>query len=128
MLYLTSNTKIWMATQPVDFRRQLDGLIALCENQFHLDPRSGSLFVFINRSRTMIRVLHYEEGGYWLATKRLSRGRYSLWPLKSGKAINEHHASELARVLKTVVASRQKPATLSQNLKVQEHEHIAPRC
>lgn len=106
MLYLTANTKILLATHPVDFRRQLDGLIALCQNEFNRNPRSGHLFVFINRSRTMIRVLCYEEHGYWLATKRLSRGRYALWSSKTDEAICEGHASELTKILKTFVASK----------------------
>ena len=108
MLYLTANTKVLVATQHVDFRRQLDGLIALCQNQFNQNPRSGSLFLFINKSRTMIRVLCYEENGYWLATKRLSRGRYTLWPFKSNEVISERHASELVKILKTFVAPRRK--------------------
>jgi transposase len=108
MLYLTAHTKVLLATHPVDFRRQLDGLIALCQNQFSHNPRSGDLFVFINRSRTMIRVLCYEEHGYWLATKRLSKGRYTLWPSKTNEAISERHASELTKILKTFVAPRRK--------------------
>ena len=108
MLYLTAHTRVWLATKPVDFRRQLDGLIAVCQNQFKYDPRSGCLFVFINRSRTMIRVLCYEESGYWLATKRLSRGRYTLWPFHKRENISEHHASELAKILKTFVVSQRK--------------------
>lgn len=108
MLYLTANTQVLLATHPVDFRGQLDSLIALCQNQFHRNPRSGYLFVFINRARTMIRVLCYEEHGYWLATKRLSRGRYTLWPSKANEEINERHASELTKILKTFVAPKRK--------------------
>jgi len=108
MLYLTSNTRVWLAREPVDFRRQLDGLIALCQHQFKHDPRSGSLFVFINRSRTMIRVLCYEENGYWLATKRLSRGHYTLWPFHKNEAMSERHASELTKILKTSIVSKRK--------------------
>jgi transposase len=106
MLYLTAHTKVWLAIKPVDFRRQLDGLIALCQTQFNHNPRSGHLFVFINRSRTMIRVLCYEEHGYWLATKRLSRGHYTLWPSTENEVISERHASELTTILKTFVASK----------------------
>jgi transposase len=108
MLYLTAHTRIWLATNPVDFRKQLNGLIALCQHQFKHDPRSGSLFVFINRARTMIRVLCYEENGYWLATKRLSRGRYTSWPFKTNESMSERHASELMKILKTFVESKQK--------------------
>jgi transposase len=103
MLYLTAQTKVWLSTNAVDFRRcQIDGLIALCQSQFNHDPRSGHL------SRTMIRVLCYEEHGYWLATKRLSRGHYTLWPSTANESISERHASELTKILKTFVASRHK--------------------
>ena len=49
MLYLTAETKILIAVKPVDFRKQIDGLVALCEHHLNADPRSGTLFVFINR-------------------------------------------------------------------------------
>ena len=80
MIQLTAQTPILLACQPVDFRKQFDGLIALCTHQLALDPRSGVRFVFINRARTMIRVLTYDGSGYWLATKRLSQGRFTQWP------------------------------------------------
>ncbi len=103
MLHLTANTKILLAVESVDFRKGIDGLVALCEQQLNQEPRSGCLFVFINRSRTMIRILYYEECGYWLATKRLSRGRYSCWP----KTITATHgllSHELRIILSTFVA------------------------
>ena len=108
MLYLTANTKILLATQPVDFRRQIDGLVALCQQQLQQNPRTGHLFVFINRARTMIRVLCYEDNGYWLATKRLSRGRYALWPSDTTNLTAACYASELTKILKEVLVSRQK--------------------
>ncbi len=104
MFYLTTQTTVLLAIEPVDFRRQMDGLIAFCQQQLKHNPRSGDFFVFINRSRTMIRVLCYEENGYWLATKRLSKGRYTLWPSGKSEVISEHHASELTKILKTFVA------------------------
>ena len=107
MLYLTADTQIFLAIQPVDFRKQIDALIALCEQKLQQDPRSGYLFVFINRSRTMIRILCYESNGYWLATKRLSRGRYSCWPKKS-ETIFSLSACELVKILKEFVASTPK--------------------
>ena len=99
MIQLTHQTVIQLAVEPVDFRKQTDGLIALCENAFCCDPRCGTLFVFINRGRTMIRLLSYEDNGYWLATKRLSRGRYQDWP-RSAKDLCDIKASRLRQLLK----------------------------
>jgi transposase len=42
-----------------------------------MDPFSGTLFVFVNRSRQAIRLLAYDGQGYWLCHKRLSRGRFA---------------------------------------------------
>lgn len=94
MLHLTSETKILLATQPVDFRKQIDGLVALCHKTFQRAPRDGALYIFINRSKTMIKVLCYEKNGYWLAMKRLSRGRYKHWP-KDGTGLQSFMAHEL---------------------------------
>lgn len=80
MLHLTSQSQIHLAIAPTDFRKQVDGLVALTKQKLNHNPRSGALFVFINRSHTMIRVLSYQDNGYWIATKRLSQGRFHGWP------------------------------------------------
>ena len=80
MIHLTRNTQILIATQPVDFRQGIDGLAAVCKQRLAREPRSGSLFVFINRNKTMVRALVYEDNGFWLMTKRLSKGKFSCWP------------------------------------------------
>jgi hypothetical protein len=108
MLYLTQETSILLAIEPVDFRGQIDYLIALCEHRLSHSTRSGQWFVFINRAHTMIRVLCYDENGYWLATKRLSRGRYSLWPTELTQTCRATLACDLSKLLKTCVVSRRK--------------------
>ena len=107
MLYLTAQTNIMIAHQAIDFRKQIDGLVALCEYHFKQNTRSGTLFAFINRARTMIRVLCYDKNGYWLATKRLSRGRFSHWPKESGN-ISSIQAYELKKILISCIASQRK--------------------
>jgi len=69
-----------IAIQPADFRQGIDGLAAVCKQRLACEPRSGTLFVFINRSKTMIRALVYENNGFWLMTKRLSKGKFNGWP------------------------------------------------
>jgi hypothetical protein len=87
-----------IAITPVDFRRQMDGLIAHCRQALSAEPMSGTLFVFINRSKTMIRVLVYEGNGFWLMTKRLSRGTFTGWP-NSQQALSPLSARHLMRLL-----------------------------
>lgn len=76
MIHLTHETVIQVALKPLDFRKGMDGVAAVCREQLQQDPRSGQLFVFFNRSRTQLRVLAYEGKGYWLISKRLSKGRF----------------------------------------------------
>jgi transposase len=80
MIHLTAATPIVVATAPADFRKGIDGFVALCQHGLGQSPRSGTVFGFINRRATMIRLLVYEGHGYWLMTKRLSQGRYQGWP------------------------------------------------
>lgn len=84
MLQLTPHMRILVAIQPVDFRKGIDGLAALCRNQLSEDPMSGTLFLFCNRSATALRVLAYDGQGFWLYSKRLSKGRFSWWPSNTG--------------------------------------------
>lgn len=100
MIRLTANTHVLLATQPVDFRKQIDGLVALCQQHLQHNPRSGGLYVFINRAKTMIRILHYDGSGYWLATKRLSQGTYVGWPSGAApvSAINAAQLTPLIRM------------------------------
>ena len=98
MIHLTATTPIMLATVPADFRRGIDGFVALCQHQLGQQPRSGTVFAFINRSKTMVRLLVYEHNGYWLMTKRLSRGKYRDWP-KRDEAIGAIKAQQLRQLL-----------------------------
>jgi len=97
---VTASTPIMIAITPVDFRRQMDGLIAHCRQALSTEPMSGTLFVFINRSKTMIRVLVYEGNGFWLMTKRLSGGTFTGWPT-SQQALSPLSARHLMRLLQS---------------------------
>ncbi len=100
MIHLTEKTDILIATKPVDFRKQIDGLVSLCSQHLQKNPRSGALYVFINRAKTMIRILHHDGSGYWLATKRLSQGRYQGWP-NSSSSLSSLAASQLMYLIKS---------------------------
>ena len=61
-------------------RKGIDSLARLCQEKLQTDPFSGCLFVFRSRRGTSIRVLVYDGQGFWLAQKRLSKGRFVWWP------------------------------------------------
>lgn len=98
MILLTANTPILLAINPADFRCGIDGFVAICRRQLAQDPRSGILFVFINRNKTMIRALSYDGTGFWLMTKRLSKGKFAHWP-SAKEAITAMQAKDLRMLL-----------------------------
>lgn len=98
MILLTHETRILLSVAPADFRCGIDGLVAVCKNTLALQPRDGSVIVFINRSRTMIRALSYDVNGYWLMTKRLSKGKFSGWP-DGQRAVSAASARQLRIIL-----------------------------
>lgn len=104
MIYLTATTPILVATAPADFRAGIDGFVGRCQHQLGQDPRSGTLYVFINRARTMVRILVYEHNGYWLMTKRLSKGRYRHWP-KATVPLSALQAQQLRQLLSNMLDS-----------------------
>jgi transposase len=61
-------------------RKGIDSLARLCQEKLAEDPFSGCVFVFRSRRGTAIRLLSYDGQGYWLAQKRLSKGRFVWWP------------------------------------------------
>lgn len=87
MLSLPPSIRIFLARGVTDMRKQIDGLAGLVEHAMKHDPFSGHLFVFCNRSRNRLKILYWEEGGYWLLHKRLERGRFA-WPDGDSPVIN----------------------------------------
>jgi len=83
MITITAKHKVFLATHPIDFRKGIDGIKGLCEHQLQLDPFSGHLFIFRNKRANALRILCYDEQGFWLAHKRLSQGRFNHWPQSS---------------------------------------------
>ena len=70
---------VWLAREPQDFRKGINGLSIVVEEHLHHDPFSGQLFVFINKARDKIKVLYWERSGFCLWHKRLEKERFK-WP------------------------------------------------
>jgi transposase len=90
MLQLTPQTRIFLAVEPADFRCGIDGLAQLCRQRLELDPFSGALVVFRNRSRTAVKILAYDGNGFWLCLRRLSQGKLPWWPTEPTRCTLTH--------------------------------------
>ncbi len=87
MLQLTPQTRIFVAVQPVDCRKGIDGLAALCRQALGENPLGGAVYVFRNRTGTTLKLLAYDGQGFWLCTKRLSQGRFLWWPTAASPSV-----------------------------------------
>ena len=102
MIRLDSSSQIRIASTAQDFRKGIDGFAGLCRNHFNQNPQNGVVYVFINRSKTMVRLLAYEHNGYWLMTQRLSKGKFLAWP-QSQHAMTTVMAKQLRQLLRNDV-------------------------
>jgi len=98
MLQITPQQRLLLAVKPTDFRKGIESLKALCEQQLQLDPFAGTIFVFTNQARTGVKILVYDGNGFWLCQKRFSQGKLKWWPTDNRDTCSIR-ASELQVVL-----------------------------
>ena len=80
MIHITAQMRVLVAIESVDGRKGIDSLVRVCQERLSEDPLTGCVFIFRSRRGTSIRLLNYDGQGYWLAQKRLSKGRFAWWP------------------------------------------------
>lgn len=68
-----ANVRIFVASQPVDFRGSFDRLSGFVRQRLGEDPRSGALFVFFNRAGNRMKILFFDRTGDCILYKRLDR-------------------------------------------------------
>ena len=97
MLRLSPSPKVYLAAGATDLRNNIDGLLILIEKQLKLNPFDSCLFVFCNRKRDKLKILFWDNNGFWLYYRRLESGHF-LWPDKkstSSMAVTEQQLSWL---------------------------------
>ncbi|MBI1205809.1 MAG: IS66 family insertion sequence element accessory protein TnpB [Azospirillum sp.] len=84
---LRPGLRILVASEPVDFRKGLDGMVALVERHLCCDPFGGDLFVFRSKRADRVKIVAWDGTGLFLFYKRLEQGR-CLWPpLRQGTMV-----------------------------------------
>ena len=79
-MFLLNGVQIYLAREPVDLRKSIDGLSLLVSQMLGQDPFSAQLFVFVNRRRDKLKALSWDQNGFILYYKRLERGHLR-WPI-----------------------------------------------
>ena len=91
MIAINAQSKIYVAIEPIDFRKGILGIKSYCNQVLKKDPQSGVFFIFKNKSRTSIKILVYDGQGFWLMMKRLSKGKFPWWPSHVSKGAELDH-------------------------------------
>jgi transposase len=78
MLALAPRLRFFLSAEPTDMRKGFDGLAGIVRNYLQSDPLSGDVFVFVNRSRTQIRLLFFDGDGFVMVAKRLESGTFAV--------------------------------------------------
>jgi transposase len=84
VIQVPASANVLVMHEPVSFRNGIEGTAAIARVVLQQEPMDGAFFVFRNRRGHMLRILYYDGGGFWLCTKRLSKGRFSAWPKGEG--------------------------------------------
>lgn len=78
MLHLPSTIRYYLYRAPADMRKGFDSLSGIVSSQMNQQVLDGSIFIFLNRNRTHIKLLLWEGDGFALYYKRLEQGTYEL--------------------------------------------------
>lgn len=104
MIDLTNIKNIYVACGYTDLRKGIDGYIYLADSQLQIDPFDNVIFIFCNKFKNKIKILHYEAGSFWLYYKRIERYKVH-WPITT----------------KGLEISKAQVKTLLNGLKLEEH-------
>lgn len=99
---------IYLHRDAVDFRKSIDGLCGIVEQEMGKSPFGRELFVFTNRSRNKLKVLYFDRTGFALWYKRLERDRFH-WPRKADVATVKLTAEQINWLLDGYDITKMRP-------------------
>lgn len=104
MIPLTGTARIFLYREPADMRKSFDGLSGLVRAHMQADVFSGSLFVFVNRRRKLVKILYWDRDGFALWSKRLEKGTFRI--PQPGTDHAELNTAELSMLLEGITPLR----------------------
>ena len=108
MIRPSESIRVHLCRDVVDFRKQMQGLSVLVQEELELDPFNSHLFAFCNRKRDHVRVLYWERNGFAMWQKRLEADKFP-WPRSSGQEVLELSGRELNWLLDGLDVFAMKP-------------------
>jgi transposase len=79
MIASFNGANIYVKPGSTDMRKQINGLTIQVQEVMEKDPFSGSLFMFCNKQRRLLKMIYWDRNGFWLLLKRLEKDKFP-WP------------------------------------------------
>lgn len=89
---------VYLHREHVDFRKAINGLVSIIESEMQISPYEDAVFVFCNRGRDKLKVIHWDRSGFVLWYKRLEESKY-VWPRRHDEAVIELSSEPLQWLL-----------------------------
>ena len=97
MILDISKVRVYIRPGYTDLRKASYGLTAIVQEEMKEDPFSGSVYLFCNRDRKLLKAVYWDRTGFWLCQKRLEKEKYP-WP-DTKEAAKEISSEELKMLL-----------------------------
>jgi transposase len=97
MILDISKVRIFIRPGYTDLRKASNGLSAIVQEEMKQDPFSGSVYLFCNHERKLLKAIYWDKTGFWLCQKRLENDKYP-WPFTAKEAM-ELTSNELQMLL-----------------------------
>lgn len=79
MIFDWQAIQVFIKPGQTDMRKQINGLSVIVQDQLEMDPFSGNLFAFCNRSRRLLKIVYWDRNGFCMWLKRLEKDKFP-WP------------------------------------------------
>lgn len=101
------NAQIWFYRDPVDFRKQINGLVLLIAGDLEQNPGNGDLYIFRSKGTRSLKILYWDTNGFWLLYRKLDTGKFR-FPAKEDEIL-ELSKEQLSWLLSGLDFSNRKP-------------------
>lgn len=107
MFSISSSDRFHLYSEATDMRKSFNGLSGLVQNKIGVNITSGDVFIFLNKRRTMMKLLKWERGGFVLFIKRLERGTFRVSEIND-RTSNQLKYSDLVLLVEGVIVKEYK--------------------
>jgi transposase len=99
---ISGNARFFLYSSSADMRKGFDGLSGLVINKLGQDPLSGDIFIFINRTRNLVKILVWDQTGFAIWHKRLEQGTFEMPKIEKSQTSIEISRQKLMLILEGI--------------------------